>query len=449
VRRLVLVLAALAVAVSAAVGVRGSSAAFTAAKTVGGSTVTVDKLANYFTVTPGPVVRPGTSTPVAGGDVDTLALDFGTVPSAQTFRAVFTVRNPTSAAQTAVLTLAGAPQVSSVVFASSGTGTATLAAGASATVDVTTSQTVAGAGAGTLRLRLGSSTWLYRDYALAIVEAPEAPATLGAAQRPAGRIQLDWSSSTTTNITGYDVYRDGAKVGSTAAGTTTWTDTATTDGTSYGYTVKATLSPLSSLASPAASQTADATPPPTPASVGLSGSGYANASNVGNVGVTFTLAAGAATSDQIAVTLADGSGHTASQTVSGYGAGPVSLGGFDLSAFAQGSFSISVVSTDAAGNVSAAGTGGGVKDTVAPALSASYVDNKTTDVITGTTEPGLAVTITETAPAAGTFSGTANGSGAFSITVDSVKNKQVAYTVSVRDAAGNTSTVSVNASDVK
>ncbi|HEY6016218.1 MAG TPA: hypothetical protein VIU16_05480, partial [Gaiellaceae bacterium] len=381
----VVLAAALAVA-AAAVGVRGSAALFTAATTIGANTVTVDKLGNTFSVTPGTLNRPGTGTPIAAGDVDTLALDFGTVPSAQTFTTVFTVRNLTSTAQTAVLTLTGAPQVSSVVFASSGTGTATLAAGASATVNVTTSPTVAGAGSGTLRLRLGSSTWLYRDYALAIVEAPEAPATLSAAQRPAGRIQLDWSSSTTTGLSGYDVYRDGVKVGSTAAGTTTWTDTATTDGTSYGYTVKATLASLSSLASPAAPQTADATPPPTPASVGLSGSGYANAANVGNVGVTFTLAAGALSTDQLAVTLADGSGHTASRTVSGYGAGPVSLGGFDLTAFTQGAFSISVVSTDAAGNVSAAGTGSGTKDTVAPTLSSvAYVDNKGPDAITGTT----------------------------------------------------------------
>lgn len=441
--------AGLAVA-AASVGVHGSAALFTASKTIGANTVTVDKLGNTFSVTPGTLNRPGTGTPIAAGDVDTLALDFGTVPNAQTFTTVFTVRNRTSTAQTAVLTLTGAPQVASVVFASSGTGTATLAAGASDTVNVTTSSTVAGTGSGTLRLRLGSSTWLYRDYALAIVEAPEAPATLSAAQRPAGRIQLDWSASTTTtNLSGYDVYRDGAKVGSTAAGTTTWTDAATTDGTSYTYTVKATSSALSSLASPSAPQTADATPPPTPASVGLSGNGYANAANVGSVGVTFTLAAGALLTDQLAITLSDGSGHTASRTVSGYGPGSVTVGGFDLSSFAQGGFSISVVSTDAAGNVSATGTGSGTKDTVAPALSATYVDNKGADQITGTTEAGRTVTITETAPTAGSFSGTAAANGSFTVTVDNVKNKQVAYTVSVSDAAGNTATASINQADVK
>ncbi|MGZ4389232.1 MAG: Ig-like domain-containing protein, partial [Gaiellaceae bacterium] len=183
---------------------------------------------------------------------------------------------------------------------------------------------------------------------------------------------------------------------------------------------------------------------------GGTGGGYANAANVASVGVSFTLGgAGAVATDQIAVTLSDGSGHTASRTVSGYGAGPVSVGGFDLSAFAQGSFSISVVSTDAAGNVSATGTGSGTKDTVAPALSATYVDNKGADAITGTTEAGRTVTITETAPSPGSFSGTAAGNGSFSISVDNVKGKTVAYTVSVTDAAGNTATVPINQNDTK
>ena len=79
-RRLVL-LALVAVAVVVAGGsTRMSSAAFTATTTVPGNTITADRVSNYFQVTPGSAVRPGTSTPVASGDVDTLTLDFGTVP---------------------------------------------------------------------------------------------------------------------------------------------------------------------------------------------------------------------------------------------------------------------------------------------------------------------------------------------------------------------------------
>lgn len=448
-----LLAAGLAVA-AAAVGVRGSAALFTASKTIGANTVTVDKLGNTFSVTPGTLNRPGTGTPIATGDVDTLALDFGTVPNAQTFTTVFTVTNRTSTAQTAVLTLTGAPQVASVVFASSGTGTATLAAGASATVNVTTSPTVAGAGSGTLRLRLGSSTWLYRDYALAIVEAPEAPPTLSAAQRPAGRIQLDWTASTTTtNLSGYDVYRGGTKVAS-VAGTTTWTDGATTDGQSYTYTVLATSGTLSSLASPAAVQTADATPPPTPGSVALAGGGagsaYANAANASSVGVSFVLGAGALATDQLAITISDGAGHSVSKTVSGFLAGGGSAGSFDVTSLNDGALTISIRSTDLAGNVSGAGSGSGTKDTVAPALTATYTDAKgPADKISGTTEAGRTVTITETAPNTNTFSTTAGANGSYSVTVDNVKNKQVAYTVSVADAAGNTARASIAQLDVQ
>ena len=115
-----------------------SAASFTATTSVASNTVTVDKLANYFAVTP----LNGT---VASGDVDSLALDFGTVASARTFTSVFRVTNVSGASRTALLTLTNVPQISSLSFAGGGT-SVTLAAGASTTVDVTTSSTVAGRG---------------------------------------------------------------------------------------------------------------------------------------------------------------------------------------------------------------------------------------------------------------------------------------------------------------
>jgi hypothetical protein len=266
-RGLILALAALAGVAAAAIGVQGSYARFTASTAVAGNALTVDRLANYFTVAPGSAVQAGTSTPVASGDVDTLSLAFGAVPSARAFASVFTVENRTATSQTASLSLTGAPQVASATFAGGGT-SVTLAAGATAQVTVTTSAATAGIGAGTLRLRLGSSTWLYRDYPLTLAEAPEAPGSPTAVARAAGAIELTWgASATTTNLGGYDVYRGGTLVGSTAAGTTTWTDTATTDGTAYSYTVKARSTdapPLSSLASATAAATADARSPPVP-----------------------------------------------------------------------------------------------------------------------------------------------------------------------------------------
>src|SRR3982751_573086 len=128
-----------------------SAAAFTGSTTGASNPITVDKPANYFSVTP-------LNGAVASGNVDSLALDFGTVASARTFTSVFRVTNVSGAARTAVLTLTSVPQVSSLGFAGGGT-SVTLGAGASTTVAVTTSPTVAGRGSGTLRLGLSGVRW--------------------------------------------------------------------------------------------------------------------------------------------------------------------------------------------------------------------------------------------------------------------------------------------------
>jgi hypothetical protein len=202
-----LVFACLSIA-AAGLCARFSSAAFTSSSTVSGNAITVDTLANYFSVSPGAAVRPGTSTPVASGNVNALALDFGAVPSARTFTNVFQITNVSGATRTAILTLTSVPQVATAVFAVSGSGSVTLAAGASTTLTVTTSATVAGRGSGNLRLGLSGSGWLYRNYPLALDEAPEAPGAPIAIQKPAGKIDVSWpASTTTTNLAGYDVYR--------------------------------------------------------------------------------------------------------------------------------------------------------------------------------------------------------------------------------------------------
>ena len=119
-RRLVAV-ACLGLAV-AGLCARLSAAAFTGSMAVPSNAVTVDKLANYFSVVPGSAVQAGTSTSIASGNVDSLGLDFGLVPSARTFTSVFRVTNVSGSTQTATLTLSNVAQVTSVVFASSGSG---------------------------------------------------------------------------------------------------------------------------------------------------------------------------------------------------------------------------------------------------------------------------------------------------------------------------------------
>src|SRR5919202_259528 len=154
-----------------------TSAAFTASTGVTGNGITADQLSNYFSVTP--------ISSAASGDVDNLSLNFGTVASARTLTSVFRITNVSGSTQTAVLTLSGVPQISSVTPSS-----ATLAAGASTTVNVTTSSIVCGHGSGTLKLAVSGSSWLYRTYGVSIDEAPEAPASKTSTQRPAGRIDL-------------------------------------------------------------------------------------------------------------------------------------------------------------------------------------------------------------------------------------------------------------------
>src|SRR5205807_1353902 len=194
------------------------------------------------------------------------------VPSARTFTSVFTIKNVSSAARTATLTLSNVAQVSSVVFASSGGTSATLAAGASTTLTVVTSSTVAGRGTGTLRLGLSGISWLYRDYSFHIDEAPEAPTAPAITQKPAGRLDLSWTATkTVTNLAGFDIYSSygGAytKLDSTPLTGTTYSDTATVDGTSYTYKLTALSSGspvLTSLDSTTVTATADATAPGAP-----------------------------------------------------------------------------------------------------------------------------------------------------------------------------------------
>lgn len=435
-------LAALAAVALAGVGVQASSARFTASKTAGPNAITVDRLANYFTVTPGTATQVGSGTKVAAGDVDTLTLAFGTVPSARTFTNVFTVKNTTASTQTAVLALTGVPQVASVSFPG-GSQTADLAAGATVQVSVTTSTTTAGIGTGSLRLRLGSSTWMYRDYALSIAEAPEAPPSLTGSQRPAGAIELAWAaSSTTANLAGYDVYRGATKVAA-VTGTTTWTDAATVDGTSYVYTIKTRstdAAPLSSLASLAATVVADATPPPAPTAVSIGA--YVNAAGQTSVAVAVTLAAGCSSADRVTVTLSGGGVSVSGTATASQGAGTVTVAGIDASSLPEGAVAVDATSSDPAGNVSTAKTGSTTKDTVAPdAPSASYTDMKNKpDVISGSAEAGAAIVVTRTLPTpTTTFNGTATGGGTYSVTVSQYRKTSVAYTVTARDAAGNTS----------
>ena len=436
---------------------RGTSASFTAGLSVGANRVTADKLGNYFQVRPGSAVQAGTSTPVATGDVDTLALAFGLVPSARTFSGVATVENVSTKTQTAVLTLAGAAQLSSLVFASTGTTSATLAPGAATTLAATTSATVAGRGTGTLTLALSGVGWLYREYQVSIDEAPEAPPTLSATARSGGRVDLAWTASTTTtNLAGYDVYRasgGGAATklnGSLLTGTS-YADTSTSDGTTYTYVVRAVSSgspALTSLDSPSATATADATPPGKPTAITLAngggaGTAYANAANSGSLSVSVGLPSGSLATDTVQITLANGGGSVVKTSSGSAGAGTVTVGGVNASSLGEGSFTITAISTDAAGNVSASLVASFTKDTVAPAAPTGiYNDVKQNigaDTIGGTAEAGSSVRAQQTQSGSGTYGPVTATGGSYTLAVMNAKGVTVTYKVTTTDAAGNVS----------
>ena len=448
-----------------------SAAAFTSSTSVAGNGITADALRNYFSVTPGSDVQPGTSNAVAGGNVDSLSIDLGTVPSARTFSNVFRITNVSGATQTATLTLSSVPQVSSAVFASGGGGSVTLAAGASTTLSVTTSTTVAGRGVGTLRLGLSGSSWLYRDYSFRLDEAPEAPGAPTAVQKPAGRIDLSWpASSTTTNFGGYDVYRSNGgaytKINGTLLTTLTYSDTSTTDGTAYTYKVKAVSSGtpvLTSVDSPTVNATADATAPGQPSGIvlangGGAGNAYINSANAGSISISVNLAANSLTTDTVQLTVSHGGTVTASHAGTA-GAGTITFTGLNLSGLGDGSVTISAISTDLAGNVSTAGTASVTKDTVAPGVpTANYTDNNNAnaDQVSGTAEANASITVTKTAPTpTASYSTTASGAGAYSVLVAAVAGKPnpptaVTYTITATDAAGNTSgAATLNYNDTK
>lgn len=69
-------------------------------------------------------------------------------------------------------------------------------------------------------------------------QAPTAPTGVTATAKTSGSISLSWTASTdNTGVTGYDVFRDGVKVGSST--TTSYTDSGLSASTAYSYTVKA------------------------------------------------------------------------------------------------------------------------------------------------------------------------------------------------------------------
>jgi phosphatidylinositol-3-phosphatase len=100
-------------------------------------------------------------------------------------------------------------------------------------------------------------------------QAPTAPGGVGASAGGPTSVTVTWTASNdNVGVTGYDIFRNGAKVGAVGGSTTTFTDTTASPSTTYGYTVDAfdAAGNHSAQSSPPASVT-------TPSGAGGGGSG--------------------------------------------------------------------------------------------------------------------------------------------------------------------------------
>ncbi|MFC3843988.1 chondroitinase-B domain-containing protein [Paenibacillus sp. GCM10012304] len=94
------------------------------------------------------------------------------------------------------------------------------------------------------------------DSAVSDTQAPTVPTGLSASAVSSAQINLTWTASTdNVGVTGYDVFRDGSLIGSTA--TTSYSDSGLSASTTYSYTIKAkdAANNLSQASSPVSATT--------------------------------------------------------------------------------------------------------------------------------------------------------------------------------------------------
>ena len=144
-----------------------------------------------------------------------------------------------------------------------------------------------------------------------------------------------------------------------------------------------------------------------------------------SISLSVALPAGSLTTDVVQLTATLGGTVTTTRAGSA-GAGTVTFNGINVSGLGDGTLTVSVISTDLAGNVSTVRTATFTKDTAAPgAPTAVYTDNNNVaDVVSGTAQANASVTVTKTAPAPTTaYPTSADGTGAYTATVAAVNGK--------------------------
>jgi Ca2+-binding RTX toxin-like protein len=142
----------------------------------------------------------------------------------------------------------------------------------------------------------------------------------------------------------------------------------------------------------------------------------------------------------LAVTFSNGT-HTLTEHLTGTGAPEaVTLTSANLATLGDGAIYVSATATDAAGNVSAEAGVTFTLDTADPVLAVTNITYDATtklSTITGTSEDGATVVVSDNGALVGTV--TANGSGVWSLTVNAPSNTLHKYTESSTGLAGHTS----------
>ncbi|GIO15137.1 hypothetical protein J19TS2_46920 [Cohnella xylanilytica] len=287
--------------------------------------------------------------------------------------------------------------------ASSGTQTATIPLRAESTLAVGTvlvnqlnpADTVTVASGGVtgkqITVSVGANSAKIYAKALADTTAPSVPTNVSATVQSASSIKVTWSaSSDNVAVAGYEVYRDGALVGTTAG--TSYTDSGLTAGTTYSYTVKAydAAGNKSAASSPPATATTgapDTQAPSVPTNV------VATSNSSSSATVSWT-----ASTDNVAVT-----GYEVYRNGTKVGT-TASTSYTDTGLAASTTYSYTVKAFDAAGNLSAASAAAAVTTAAGNNVTIYYKQGFTTPYIhyrpaggTWTTSPGVPMPASEIA----------------------------------------------------
>ena len=204
------------------------------------------------------------------------------------------------------------------------------------------------------------------EYALsADTQAPTTPTALTATAISNSQIDLSWTASTdNVGVVGYDVYRGGVKIGTTAS--TTYSSTGLTAATTYSYTITA-FDAAGNTSPPSTSASATTTAPPldtTPPTVSI-------ASPTGGT-VSATIAVSVNAADNVGVTRVDLRVNGA--TVASTNVAPYQFA-WNSTTVPNGPVALTAVAFDAAGNSTTSATialdvsNGPPPDTTPPTVS--------------------------------------------------------------------------------